>query len=489
MKSRIVYSIALVSALLSACGGSNQTKNANAQKGADMAKLLAMQAQITDSLPPLTGIEQRNVTIRYISKGDSVASRPIRLYIPESSARPMPIVYIPHYEMNEDAFELRSYLGEGWAVASPTGFENTANGLLTDDDLVYNNAALYTIRHMEEFDPQRIVLVGGSAGGYTSMMLAGLQMGICANVANAPIENVYFNFYQHFEAADKVNGRALLKVMLKNAGKLSKGTDEEKMQALTEALMGIPLPCAGMVSGMFKPIQDNFPDKEDYDRWAALSPIGLADCYSNPFIVYHCTSDLLVPIDQTTRKYTYEKNSENMPKGFSTRLDPANPGILGKALDELLDPSLTRVESFKPVPVGETIPVSYDAARPFNINVSDDGPVESFSSHNNGNPQGTVDMIPYLKDMVGRTLASTELLRPGKIRLLLERYAGKSVQLPAHEGMDDNVYGSLKVYQDEVVEELGRYAQNHSIKDIDDVVAVMNDEALSNIWKDIKTRL
>ena len=280
-----------------------------------------------------------------------------------------------------------------------------------------------------------------------------------------------------------------MKVMLKHAGKLTKGTDEEKMQALMEAMMEIPLPFAGMVSGMFKPIQDNFPDKEDYDRWAALSPIGLADCYSNPFIIYHCTSDLLVPIDQTTRKYTYEKNSDSMPKKFSTRLDASNPGILGKALDELLDPSLTRVESFKPVPVGETIPVSYDAARPFNINVSDDGPVESFSSHNNGNPQGTVDMIPYLKDMVGRTLASTEMLRPGKVRLLLERYAGKSVQLPAHEGMDDTAYGSLKIYQDEVVEELGRYAKSHSVKDIDEVVAGLGDATLSNIWKEIKTRL
>ena len=180
-----------------------------------------------------------------------------------------------------------------------------------------------------------------------------------------------------------------------------------------EAMMEIPLPFAGMVSGMFKPIQDNFPDKEDYDRWAALSPIGLTDCYSNPFIIYHCTSDLLVPIDQTTRKYTYEKNSDSMPKKFSTRLDASNPGILGKALDELLDPSLTRVESFKPVPMGETASVSYDVARPFNINVSDDGPVESYSSHNNGNPQGAVDMIPYLKDMVTRSLASTELLRPG----------------------------------------------------------------------------
>ncbi|MBR5174474.1 MAG: hypothetical protein IKW89_00920, partial [Bacteroidales bacterium] len=135
------------------------------------------------------------------------------------------------------------------------------------------------------------------------------------------------------------------------------------------------------------------------------------------------------------------------------------------------------------------IPVSYDAARPFNINVSDDGPVESFSSHNNGNPQGTVDMIPYLKDMVGRTLASTEMLRPGKVRLLLERYAGKSVQLPAHEGMDDTAYGSLKIYQDEVVEELGRYAKSHSVKDIDEVVAGLGDATLSNIWKEIKTRL
>lgn len=486
---RILLSFAIISVLLSACGGGNQTKNANAQKGADMAKLLAMQAQLTDSLPPLMDIEQRRGDIPFITKDDTLSVRPVHMFIPQKAKKPMPVVYIPHYEMKEDALELRQYLAEGWAVVSPTDFDNKYNGQLTDDDLVFNNAALYYIRHTPDFDPQRILMVGGSAGGYMSMMLAGLQMGICANVANAPIENVYFNFYQHFNAADKINGGALLKVMLKNAGKLSKGTDEEKMQALTAALMEIPLPFAGMVSGMFKPIQDNFPDKDDYDRWAALSPIGLADCYSNPFIIYHCTSDLLVPIDQTTRKYTYEKNSDNMPKQFSTRLDASNPGILGKALDELLDPSLTRVEAFKPVPVDSSMTVPYDAVKPFNINVSDDGPVESFSSHNNGNPQGTVNMIPYLKEMATRSLASTELLRPGKVRLLLERYAGKSVQLPAHEGIDDSVYGSLKVYQDEVVDELGRYAKNHSVKDVDEMVATMNDVALSNTWKEIKTRL
>lgn len=486
---RILLSLAIASTLLSACGGGSNAQNANAQKGADMAKLLAMQAQLTDSLPPLVDIEQRRVEIPFITKGDTVSVRPVHMFIPQTAKKPMPVVYIPHYEMKDDALELRQYLAEGWAVVSPTDFDNAYNGQLTDDDLVFNNAALYTVRHTPDFDPLRILMVGGSAGGYMSMMLAGLQMGICASVANAPIENVYFNFYQHFNAADKVNGGSIMKVMLKHAGKLTKGTDEEKMQALMEAIMEIPLPFAGLVSGSFKPIQDNFPDKEDYARWAALSPIGLTDCYSNPFIIYHCTSDLLVPIDQTTRKYTYEKNSDSMPKKFSTRLDASNPGILGKALDELLDPSLTRVESFKPVPVGETAPVSYDATRPFNINVSDDGPVESYSSHNNGDPQGTVYMIPYLKDMVTRSLASTELLRPGKVRLLLERYTGRSVQLPAHKGIDDSAYGSLKVYQDEVVEELRRYAGNHSVKEIDEMVASINDASLSETWKEIKERI
>ena len=98
-------------------------------------------------------------------------------------------------------------------------------------------------------------------------------------------------------------------------------------------------------------------------------------------------------------------------------------------------------------------------------------------------------MIPYLKDMVTRSLASTELLRPGKVRLLLERYTGRSVQLPAHKGIDDSAYGSLKVYQDEVVEELRRYAGNHSVKEIDEMVASINDASLSETWKEIKERI
>ena len=67
--------------------------------------------------------------------------------------------------------ELRDYLGKGWMVASPADFNNKYNGQLTDDDLVFNNAALHTIRTFPEVDKKQIALVGGSAGGYMTFLM------------------------------------------------------------------------------------------------------------------------------------------------------------------------------------------------------------------------------------------------------------------------------------------------------------------------------
>lgn len=40
-------------------------------------------------------------------------------------------------------------------------------------------------------------------------------------------------------------------------------------------------------------------------------------------------------------------------------------------------------------------------------------------------------------------------------------YAGCSVNLPAHEGVDDSVYGSLAVYREEILEMLRQYRTSH----------------------------
>lgn len=440
-------------------------KSALGDQWEDDAKLFTMQTG--QDLPPLENVSQRRVDIKFINKDGAVETRPIRIYLPEEAVCPCPLVYVPHYEMAEDSAELRRYLAQGWAVASPTAFDNAYNGELTDDDLVFNNAALYTLRHMEELDRQRIALVGGSAGGYTTLMLSALQMGNCVSIATAPISNVYFNFHQYFPQAEAFSGNG-------DSG---------------EAPFFLKL-----VTGMFLPIGENFSHKGDVERWEALSPVGLADCFNSPLVVVHVTSDILVPVDQTTREFTYEKEGDSMPQGFSTRLPLDNPGVLGHSLAEELPLELTHVEHIPITDPDADSVLPYDGEKLFNLNIYDDGPTQATGSHRAAAGTGIIDDVPYLKEMFSRSLAGTEALMPGKLRLLLERYQGGSVQLSAHEGIDDTVYGSLAVYRQEVTEELGQWAENHSLEELDAAVqeAVKGaDESagLLEAWAEIRAEL
>ena len=135
--------------------------------------------------------------------------------------------------------------------------------------------------------------------------------------------------------------------------------------------------------------------------------------------------------------------------------------------------------------------IPYDSGKMFNLNIFDDGPVEAYSSHRASMGDGFWDDTPYLAEMFSRSLAQTEILRPGKLLLLLQRYQGNSKQLPAHKGVDDSVYGSLAVYQQEVIEELSRYIKNHSLEEMDKVAAevIANDDALTDAWKEIRGEL
>lgn len=429
----------------------------------DYANAFTLQTEASKDLPPLDNIEQYTVDVQYINKAGNVDSRPIRLYVPENISRPMPLIYVPHYEMAENAAELRRYLEQGWAVASPTEVLPSHNGLLTDDDLVFNNAALYTLRHMEEFDTERIAVVGGSAGGYSAMMLSALQMGNCATIANAPIANVYFNFYQYFQMAKRDDAPFFLK----------------------------------LVRDSFAPILNHFPDASDTERWEAFSAVGLANCYSSPFVITHVTSDILVPIDQITRAFTYAHEGDSMPEGFSTRLPEENPGVLGHSLVDELPVELTNVEHIIIDDPNKNSSMPYDAEKLFNILIYDDGPTQSYGSHRATSGTGIIDDVPYLKAMFERGLAQNEVLTSGKLLLLLERYMGESTQLPAHEGVDDTVYGSLVVYRQEIAEELTCWVSNHSLEELDaaviETITNLNNEQKESkymtVWEAIRHEL
>ncbi|MBR5947825.1 MAG: prolyl oligopeptidase family serine peptidase [Clostridia bacterium] len=425
------------------------------EKKMDFGKVLAILSQPREKPAPLQNVTQEKIEVPYL-KNDGVRDvRKVRLYLPDNAARPMPLIYVPHYEMTDDAIELRAYLAEGWAVASPTEAPQNANGGLAGDDLVFNNAALNAVRHLDFVDPDRVVLVGGSAGGYMTLMLDALQLGLCGSIANGPITNLYFNFYKYWPYA---NGFNLAKIMELKAKAEAAPEQKPDPLAIMQALKDLPIPFIAALSGGFQPNMASFPDAENISRWEAFSPVALAECFSNPIMVNHNSSDILVPIDQITKRFTYEKPGASLPETFNSRLPEDYPGKLHCSLEERLPMERTEVTRLVIEDPNADGVLPFDADKDFTINIYDNGPVEGYGSHSAAIGTGRWDDIPYLRMLMEKGAAKTNFLTPEKLALLLDRYNGKSMQLPAHAGEG---YGSLSSLQDEVKEQLLRWADAH----------------------------
>lgn len=413
-----------------------------AGNGLDLQKLFAMQAQLQEKNPPIEGVTQEIFDVAYIRKDGSQDVRPVRLNIPPNVRKPVPLIYVPHYEMKEDALEIRDYLLKGWAVASCAEFRNEYNAQLTYDDLVFNNAALYTLRNREDIDHDRIAVVGGSAGGYMAMMLSALQLGLCCTVANGPICNVYFNFYRYFEEASKYNRDAIAAL------------SEDERKNIVALLTKTPLPFVAAIcsSGTFTNyLKESVSDFEDMKAWEAISPTAFYDCYTNPVYINQATSDLLVPIDQLTKEYTYTVPGRTLPEDYNYRLGNYE-GVLGRSLCEMLDPSQLNLFKEPPVDGDDIVPLVFDKDKLFNVCITDEGAPEAFASHSLGTHTGRRSDINYLEYMFGQGAHTTNILTASKLLLFAERYVGMAKQLVGHAG--EGVYGTLDVYRKEISEEL-----------------------------------
>jgi hypothetical protein len=405
------------------------------------------------------------IDVPYICNADSVEIRQIWFYTPASAEGPLPTIYIPHYEMKATSAELKTYIAAGWAVAAPKDETPANNGALTGDDLVFNNAALYTLRHMpEQVDKQRIALVGGSAGGYMTLMLDALQMGITASVANSPIVNIHYNLFQYFPLTERLN--AFWQPRVKTKALCAMLFAKDKVRAVIRSYFDLPVPFVGLVSGQFEPNARAFPDQADYGRFEAFSPVALTGDFSSPFMLVHYTSDMLVPIDQIDSRFV-QPAGNTVPKQHSTELDKRIPGPLGRTFVEELPADRTHVLSTESDGAEAEIVLDYDPEKMFNVHIVDDGPKESCSSHHSALQSAPLNHIGYVESMLAKTLAGTEILVPGKLLLILDRYMGHSIQLPPHTGVDDSVYGSLAVYQEEAVEAYSDWAWNHSMEELD----------------------
>ena len=416
------------------------------------------------------GVTEEQIAVPYINRDGIIAYGMIRVYWPADTSHPVPLVFVPHYEAGEYSLEAVNYLRHGWAVASPLDLYGTINNTLMTDDLVFNNAALYTLRHLPKVDPQRIALSGNSAGGYTALMLDALQLGNCACVANYAMVNPYFTFTRHFPQIDRWN---------------------QKYTVVSENGEATPLfPTGGAVSACFQVTDAYFPGAKDYQSWEELSPVGLCSDLSCPVLENHYTSDLLIPLDEVSRIGAYPEAGQSVPQGFSVHMSDRYPGRLGQAWTEQLPPASTHIGRIVIETPYDEVTLPYDPQAFFNVNILDDGPVEAYSGHYAHADYVFKDDSVYLSEMFARSLAGTELLTADKAVMLLHRYMGDSPQLPVHYGVDESIYGSLSVYRNEIAEGLLAYAKNHSYAELDYVIqtaAVMypQDPLIMEAWAEL----
>lgn len=431
--------------------------------GEDLVAAFTLQGKLTVNALSDNEFNKQITDVKYINADGEIETRQIVIYKPVDVQSDIPVVFVPHYAVEENTADFVSYIKNGWGVVSPYKVKNEYNGTLATDDLVFNNAVLYALRNMDGIDKQRISLVGGSAGGYTTLMLNQLHMGTVASIANSPIANLYFNAHVYFPKCDDIN---------QNSG-----------------LFDFKIPVQGMISKSFQPI-NNIITNENDPLWEMLSPISMAKAFSSPVVINHNTADILVPIDQITKKYTYADNDGTLPKGFNASLEDHYPGILSSSLEELVNPNEIIVNKyvFEHNVIAGEMPYT---EKLLTVNVIDDGAISAKGSHSAPTTTGGYDTLPYLKDMMNRTLKNTEKLVPEKLLLLLERYAGNSKQLPAHVGIDDTVYGSLAIYKEEVIDELDTWVKNHSLEEMDlavqEALCISTEKELyTKVWNEIK---
>lgn len=142
------------------------------------------------------------------------------------------------------------------------------------------------------------------------MVLTAFHLNIAATVCSSGIVNFYFTGRSYISAINRINAEALKEIP---------GTEEQDLEKMMEYA---PYPLHGLVLSTFG---YSLPDPEMYEGRRGFgpefSPVYYHDCFSNPILFTHNTVDSLVPIDQITRKYTYEINGESIVGGLLTRMD------------------------------------------------------------------------------------------------------------------------------------------------------------------------
>ncbi len=332
-----------------------------------------------------------------------------KVYLPPAvrdGKKRVPLYYSAGYELDDRS--AAAQLLRGFAVVTPRDLK--ANPLVQTPNP--DVALLHIARSLPFIDDTRVVIGGGSAGGYMTLMLAAETFPLAGAAADVPPMNWGYN--------------AAYFLQTKNWK-----TTDEATDAATEQPPALPVFSA--VATIAQQALAVYGHNTDEPIWYRHSPLSQLDTITCPVITFWSTADMLVPINQVDSKWIRPFDPQAYPAGFT--MDPAQLCATPQGRQTLLD--LLPKEEYELFVLPEdqikerlsakngaaqTAELPLSRTKRWSITILDEGCPEPQLGHMKyAVPWSRNNFIDFVAT---GNIAPTQLTLP-KLQRLMDRYAGK----------------------------------------------------------------
>ncbi len=335
-----------------------------------------------------------------------------KLYLPSSvhdGTTRIPLFFAAGYELDDGSSI--GHVRRGFAVVSPRDLK--ANPLVQTPNP--DVALLHIARALPFVDDARVVIGGGSAGGYMTLMLAAETFPLSGAAADVPPVNWGYNAAYFLQC-----------------------------KKWSQELKPADLPVFAAVATIADQATTVYGDNTDDPIWFRNCPLAQWDTITCPVLVYWSTADMLVPIDQVGKSWVRPFDAQAYPPGFTQ--DPeklcATPDGRMRALDmlspddyELFVLPEEQIKSLVPTDKTATGPseLPFSRTKRWSITILDEGAPEPTVGH-------VKHAVPWTRnhfiDYVAQQPIAVGQLTAVKLQRLMDRYAGRDWLLTRLKHLD-----------------------------------------------------
>ena len=201
---------------------------------------------------------------------------------------PQPVYVAAHYPIDQET--ATRFCEQGFLTVTPHT-DNYPLEFVLGDSPNFMKALIQWIRRQPGVDRKRMIIGGGSGGGYMTLAMGAEFFPVAALVSDLPCVNWAY-------------GCNYLKVNAGPSGCFLPPDQERPLPVVAAIVPGLP------------PATALFGEDMSSDSWFTLSPVSYTDRITAPAMIVCATGDMLCTFEQFTAKKFYELEYTKFPDGY-----------------------------------------------------------------------------------------------------------------------------------------------------------------------------